>query len=206
MQADQKAAVETLKSTHTEELEKVSKEMQALESKHNESMASMQASFDEKLQAKEAELKAKDESNKKETAKKMSVVKAKFVKMQADQKAAVETLKSTHTEELGKVSKEMQALQESHDKLSNEYKAMLSSKDEAGSEVEVLKKKIATSNEQTNIKMERLLADYESLEEALAKKDQAHKEAVLKLKEAFDKDKASVMSETAESCKTSHML
>jgi len=83
---------------------------------------------------------------------------------------------------------------------------MLSSKDEAGSEVEVLKKKIATSNEQTNIKMERLLADYESLEEALAKKDQAHKEAVLKLKEAFDKDKASVMSETAESCKTSHML
>ena len=179
---------------------------QALESKHNESMASMQASFDEKLQAKEAELKAKDESNKKETAKKMSVVKAKFVKMQADQKAAVETLKSTHTEELGKVSKEMQALQESHDKLSNEYKAMLSSKDEAGSEVEVLKKKIATSNEQTNIKMERLLADYENLEEALAKKDQAHKEAVLKLKEAFDKDKASVMSETAESCKTSHML
>jgi hypothetical protein len=251
--------MDSLKSTHTEELGKVSKEMQALqeshdnlsneykamlsskdeagsevellkkkieaemanrqaleekhmssdqalESKHNESMASMQASFDEKLQAKEAELKAKDESNKKETAKKMSVVKAKFVKMQADQKAAVETLKSTHTEELGKVSKEMQALQESHDKLSNEYKAMLSSKDEAGSEVEVLKKKIATSNEQTNIKMERLLADYESLEEALAKKDQAHKEAVLKLKEAFDKDKASVMSETAESCKTSHML
>ena len=36
--------------------------------------------------------------------------------------------------------------------------------------------------------MERLLADYENLEEALAKKDQAHKEAVLKLKEAFDKD------------------
>ena len=109
----------------------------------------------------------------------MSVVKAKFVKMQADQKAAVETLKSTHTEELGKVSKEMQALQESHDKLSNEYKAMLSSKDEAGSEVELLKKKIEAE-----------IANRQALEEKHMSSDQAleskHNESMASMQASFD--------------------